>query len=67
MGILIFVVINENSIHSFIFLPKCRREICEIEIYQKIFWSGWIFFEEPNSKGIIVDHIQICRGETSCI
>jgi hypothetical protein len=67
VGILVFVFINENPIHSFIFFPKFRREICATEIYEQRLRSGWIFFGEPNSKGITVDHIQIYKGEISGI
>jgi hypothetical protein len=44
------------------FFPNFRREICATEIYQQRLWSGWIFFEETNSRGVTVDNIEICRG-----
>ena len=65
MEILVFVLIDESPTHSFINFSKFRGEIYAREIYQEILQSGWIFFEEPNLKGIIIGHIEICRGEIS--
>jgi hypothetical protein len=61
------VFIKENPIHSFIFFPKFRKDdLCNKDLSTKT--SEWVdFFEEPNSRGITVDHIEICRGEISGI
>jgi hypothetical protein len=51
----------------FYFFPNFREDICATKNYQQKFPSGWIFFEEPNSRGSTVDHIEICIGEISGI
>jgi hypothetical protein len=57
------VFIKEKPIHSFFCFPKLRKEIRAIEIYQQRLWSRWNVFEESNSRGVIVDHIEIHKGE----
>jgi hypothetical protein len=66
-GNLSFCVYKGKPYSLFYCLPNFREDICATKIYQQIFPSGWIFFEEPNSRGSIVDHIEICRGEISGI
>jgi hypothetical protein len=62
-----FCVYKGKPYSLFYCLQNFREDICAIEIYQQRFPSGWIFFEDPNSRGSSVDHIEICRGEISGI
>jgi hypothetical protein len=55
-----YVFINENPIHS---LDKFYKgDLYKRDLPTKTL--EWVdYFEELNSKGIIIGHIQICRGE----
>ena len=58
-----FCVYKGNPCSLFYCLPNFREDICATEIYEQRFPTGWIFFEEPNSRGSTVDHIEIYKGE----